>query len=188
MDVNRGVKAGRAGFRGADISLPLILCKRACRFVRIAVLLHLVSMLGLALFSGCAHLAISSLHSGDLDRVMSYGGAAMLCGVLALFAQMDACSRYQNYKKAKDLLFENGFQARIVNLFVRSRCQRDAVKIAAADLGLCKALDTYYKRLGYRWFHLIPDVAFHSPLFFLTWKFWKSTFFLSVYRSKYFLW
>lgn len=162
--------------------------KRASRFLKVAFLLHLTSILGLAKFLGFGILTISALENGNRHFFFMYGYFSMFGIVLTFFAQMDAYSRLQNYKLAKDLFFENGFQKRIVNLFIRSRCQREAIKIAASDLGVIDELNEYYTSLGYQWFHLIPDVTFHNPMVFFTWNFWKKTFFAAPYRSKYFSW
>lgn len=162
--------------------------KRACRFLEVAFLLHLTSILGLAIFLGFGILTISDLEDSTRQLFIMYGCFSVFGIVLTVFAQMDAYSRLQNYKVAKDLFFENGFQKRIVNLFIRSRCQREAIKIAAIDLGIIDELNLYYTSLGYQWFHLIPDVTFHNPKFFFTWNFWKRTFFVPPYRSKYFSW
>jgi hypothetical protein len=162
--------------------------KRANRFLKVAFLLHLASVLGLATFLWFGTLTISALENSSRPLFFMYGYFSLFGLALAFFSQMGAYSRLQNYKLAKDLFFENGFQKRIVNLFIRSRCQRQAIKIAAIDLGIIDELNTYYTSLGYRWFHLIPDVTFHNPMFFFTWNFWGKTFFVTPYRSKYFLW
>ncbi|MCF6248104.1 MAG: hypothetical protein L3J69_12185, partial [Desulfobacula sp.] len=108
--------------------------------------------------------------------------------ILVFFSQMDARSRFQNYKQAKDLLHENGFQPRIIRLFCASRCQRDALRVAAKDLGMVQQLDVYYKKLGYRWFHVMPDFIFSRPTLFLTRRYWQRTLFEKSYQLKYFLW
>lgn len=131
---------------------------------------------------------ISALKNDIPHSFFMYGYFSVFGIVLTFLAQMDAYSRFQDYKLAKDLFFENGFQKRIANLFIYSHCQREAIKTAALDLGVIDELNAYYTRLGYQWFHLIPDVTFHNPMVFLTWNFWKKTFFAPPYRSKYFSW
>jgi len=162
--------------------------KRAGQFVRLAFLLHLASILGLAIFLKFGVLSISALENGSRTFFFMYGFFSVFGIVLIFLAQMDAYSRLQDYKLAKDLFFENGFQKRIANLFIYSHCQREAIKIAAIDIGIIDKLTAYYTSLGYQWFHLIPDVTFHNPMVFFTWNFWKKTFFATPYRSKYFLW
>lgn len=151
-------------------------------------MLHLTSILGLAKFLGFGILSISALGNGSRHLFYIYGYFSVFGIVLTLFAQMDAYSRLQNYKLAKDLFFERGFQKRVANLFVGSHCQREAIKIAAIDLGIIDELNSYYDSLGYRWFHLIPDIVFHNHRIIFTWKFWKKTLFATTYKSKYFSW
>jgi len=166
----------------------VILYKRAGQFVKVAFLLHLTSILGLAIFLKFGILTVSALENGNRYFCFMYGYFSVFGIVLIFFAQMDAYSRFQNYKLAKDLFFENGFQKRVVNLFICSRCQREAIRIAAIDLGIIDELNAYYTSLGYQWFHFIPVFTFHNPMVFITWNFWKKTFFATPYKSKYFSW
>lgn len=151
-------------------------------------MLHLTSILGLATFLGFGIFSISALENGSRHLFYIYGYSSVFGIVLALIAQMDAYSRLQNYKLAKDLFFERGFQKRVANMFVHSHCQREAIKIAAIDLGIIDELNRYYASLGYRWFHLIPDIVFHKPRALFTSFFWKKTLFATPYKSKYFPW
>jgi len=109
-------------------------------------------------------------------------------GMLVIFALLDARSRLQDYKKAKDLFMENSFKPRVANLFIHSKCQREAVRIAAMDLGHINSLDRYYREKGYRWYHIIPDFALKRPSLILTPRYWKKTLFAPNYSSLYFLW
>jgi hypothetical protein len=87
----------------------VILCKRVSQFVKVAVLLHLASILGLAIFFKFGTLTISALENGNQHFFM-YGFFSVSGIVLILFAQMEAYSRFQNYKLTKDLFFENRFK------------------------------------------------------------------------------
>ncbi|THB72532.1 MAG: hypothetical protein D3926_25360 [Desulfobacteraceae bacterium] len=164
----------------APIKNPMVLChvytKRCIRYFRVGFLLHLISIAGLALFFRVGT-------EGLLSVCLS------VCGIgLVVFAQLDTRSRFQNYKAAKDLFYENGLKIRIVRLFTASRCQRDALSVAARDLDLSQALNDAYEELGYKWFHIIPDVVAARPKCLLARKFWKYTLFAPSYTSKYFLW
>jgi len=77
-----------------------------------------------------------------------------------------------------------GFQARIVKPFVKSRCQRDATKAAAAELGYLKNCQLLFKEHGYKWYHLFPDTVFNNPTMLFTKNFWKTTLFTETYLSK----
>ncbi len=118
------------------------------------------------------------------------GFAALgFCSVMvAIFAILDVRSRYQDYKRAKDLFFENGFHPRIARLFIHSRCQRDAIRVAARDLGLAGELARFYSDMGYQWFHILPDFIFKRPYILFSRRYWQKTLFESYYRSRYFFW
>jgi hypothetical protein len=116
------------------------------------------------------------------------GLTLLLSSGLTLFALLDARSRFQDYKRAKDLFFENGFRPRIAKLFIHSRCQRDAARVAAKDLGLLTQLDHFYQSQGYRWYHIFPDFVFKRPWLIFSQKYWQKTLFQTEYTSTYFLW
>jgi hypothetical protein len=101
-----------------------------------------------------------------------------------LIAQLDARSRYQNYKLIKDNLHIYGFQKRLLKPFIKSRCQRDAIKAAAGELGILRQCNDYFKDSGYRWYHLLPDVVFDKPSVILTKNFWSTTLFEKKYHPK----
>ncbi len=103
---------------------------------------------------------------------------------LPLLSQLDARSRYQNYKQLKDQLFLYGFDRRIFKPVLQSRCQRDAALAAAEELGYGERCRVYFKNCGYKWYHLVPDFVFRSPHFLLTRAFWKRTFFMPTYRPR----
>jgi len=99
-------------------------------------------------------------------------------------AQFDARSRFQNYKKIKDQIYLFGFQKRIVKPILKSRCQRDAAMVAATELGYGRSCREFFRRKGYRWYHLLPDFIFTNPLFLLSKYFWLSTFFVPTYKPR----
>ncbi len=150
--------------------------------------LHLVTILAFIIFSGGGRSALCKFDQGDITGFLISSGLGLYGLVLIFFAQMDAFSRFQNYKLAKDLFFKNKFKKRIADLFSVSRCQRDAVLVAAKDLELASELAKYYDHLGYRWYHLLPDRVLENPGILLTRAYWKKTLFVCPYQSKYFLW
>jgi hypothetical protein len=101
-----------------------------------------------------------------------------------LYPQCDARSRFQNYKQVKDHLYLYGFQVRIVKPFSFSRCQRDAVIVAAEELGMKSECKQYFKKLGYHWYHLLPSFLFQKPTYLFRKAFWVNTFFAKYYSSK----
>jgi hypothetical protein len=103
---------------------------------------------------------------------------------MPLFAQLDARSRFQNYKLIKDRLYLYGFQTRILKPFVKSRCQRDAARAAANELGMDRQCLRFFDSFGYRWYHLFPDAVFKKPSILATKNFWITTLFTKKYVSR----
>ncbi len=150
--------------------------------------LHVVTVISFVLFAGGGRSALYRLDHGDTTGFLMSTLLGLYGLVLIFFAQMDAFCRFQNYKLAKDLFFKNKFKKRIADLFSVSRCQRDAVFVAAKDLGLALELADYYHHRGYRWYHLLPDRVLENPGILFTRAYWKKTLFVCPYQSKYFLW
>lgn len=107
---------------------------------------------------------------------------------LVLTTQLDAYSRYQNYKMAKDLIHQYGFKKSLIKIFSKSRCQRDAFAEAAKSLGFKKEIDNYFYSVGFRWYHILPAIILKKPTTLLTKEYWLSTLFVPNYKSKYFYW
>lgn len=170
-------------------SMAFIIYQRLVRLVRVGRFLFLTATSGL-LFSFYFTVLGIPAWMGETGMVQWMGNMIMglYSGMTALFALLDARSRYQDYKRAKDLFFENGFKPRIAHLFIHSKCQRDAVRVAACDLGLLKPLEQYYRDKGYRWYHILPDFVFKRPWIVLTWRYWRKTLFTPGYDSVHFLW
>lgn len=103
---------------------------------------------------------------------------------MPLFPQLDAWSRYQNYKMLRDQFYFYGFQPRLVKPFLKSRCQRDAAIAAANELGFADPCKKYFCQKGYRWYHLFPDFVFRHPRFLLSKHFWLTTFFAKKYHAR----
>ena len=107
---------------------------------------------------------------------------------LIITTQLDAYSRYQNYKMAKDLLYQYGFKKPLVKVFSKSKCQREAIAEAGNCLGIKKEVNDYFYSMGFRWYHILPHIIIKKPMIFFTREYWLSTFFVSNYKSKYFYW
>lgn len=148
-------------------------------------LLHFITLIeivtGYILLSWLKELHMSTLFEEGLRiYVMLF-----ICS-LPMFAQFDARSRYQNYKQVRDQFYVYGFDKRILNPLIKSRCQRDAAILAARDTGYKLECLRLFRSAGYRWYHLFPDFVFSHPGFIFTRYFWRSTFFCPRYRVKYF--
>jgi hypothetical protein len=153
-------------------------------YLKVGYFLHIITLIELSL-SCCLFyfLDIPSWLANDLTIVK----IIILCPtvIMPLMAQLDARSRFQNYKLIKDRLYVYGFQTRILRPFLRSSCQRDAVKTAAGELGMLAECLQYFKSNGYNWYHLVPDIVLKKPSVLLTTNFWMTTFFTKTYYSKF---
>jgi len=98
---------------------------------------------------------------------------------------MDGWSRFQNYKRAKDQFYMHGFNRRIANTYIGSKCQRNAAIVAAEELGIDEELKTYYATKGVKWFHFVPYYMVKEPLFFFNKKFWSRSFLEKNYKPKF---
>lgn len=172
--------SGQAGkFQNYPLRSTLfnIFFQRFARYIRAGALLHLVTALGCVFFRFFWGLESTWMF------MLCLGSAGMVT-----CSQLDARSRFQDYKKIKDLLYENGFDTRIISLYRFSRCQRDAVCAAAEDLGLLHPVKRYFQGCGYKKYHIIPEFLFSKPAVLFTSKFWRVTLFARTYSSRYFLW
>jgi hypothetical protein len=125
---------------------------------------------------------------GSIWSILFCGYATLYFLSLILFSILDARSRYQNYKMTKDRLFIYGFDVRLLKPFLYSRCQRDAISVATMDLDLTKEWEKLTCEIGFRWYHLLPDMVVKNPRMLFSKDYWKKTLFVRSYKSKYFLW
>jgi hypothetical protein len=103
---------------------------------------------------------------------------------LPVFSQLDARSRFQNYKQIKDQIYTYGYDERIFRPTLKSRCQRDAAWLSAKELGFGHECSKHFYSMGYRWYHIFPEFIFSKPQFLFTVYFWKTTFFSPRYIPK----
>lgn len=109
----------------------------------------------------------------------------VVLGLMVLFTQLDARSRFQEFKRVRDQLIRYGPDRRIFRSIAASRCQRDAGLAAARQLGHAAACRRFYLERGYRWYHLLPDVVSRHPGYLLSPGFYRTTFFLPTYTSRF---
>ncbi len=93
-----------------------------------------------------------------------------------VLCQADALSRYREFKRVRRMLARYGFCPRIFRLVASSRCQRDAALLAARETGCRAQARGVFQELGYRWYHILPDVIVSNPLYFFHPRFLRSTF------------
>ena len=98
---------------------------------------------------------------------------------------MDGWSRFQDYKRAKDLFFVHGYNWRIANRYIGSKCQRSAALVAAEELGIDSEVKTYFNQYGVRWFHYVPYFMARDPLFLFRKYFWERTFLEKYYEPRF---
>jgi len=103
-----------------------------------------------------------------------------------VLSQLDARSRWQNYKQIKDYLYGFGYRERIFKPVLNSSCQRNAALIAAEELGYRARVEAFFRSQGYRWYHIPPDFVFSHPQFLFSRHFWRTTFFAPTYHPKHF--
>ena len=98
-----------------------------------------------------------------------FGWGVILC-------QADAFSRFREFKRIKAIFSRKGFNPRILKVVSTSRCQRDAALLAAKEAGFKHHARRYFKELGYRWYHILPDAIVKNPLYFFNPRFLQTTF------------
>ena len=154
------------------------------RYWRVGKLLHIVSFLAACI----AGIIFSNLRGFqfELNPMLWFIWLIIFISFfnMSILAELDSFSRFQNYKQVKDQIFLYGFQQRIVKPLAKSSCQREAAILAGIELGYDEEIKTYFHKLGYRWYHIIPDFVFDNPLFFFTRLFWRTTFFAHYYTPK----
>jgi hypothetical protein len=103
-------------------------------YLRVGCFLHLMTLVELFLLYMVISCFFVSAEDAMAAGSISKWVLASFLAALPIFSQLDARSRYQNYKQLKDQLFLYGFDRRIFKPVLQSRCQRDAAKAAAEDL------------------------------------------------------
>ena len=178
------------GHTNAFLANPhLVKWYQILRFSAVGRTHFLSAALGLAL---CYWIMVSDTFgwlkgSGEFSSAL-YGFLSCWSIGIVVLALLDARSRFQDYKRAKDLFFEKGFKSRIAKIYIHSKCQRDAARVAAKDLGLLRQLDYFYQTQGYQWYHIFPDFIFRKPLLLFSRRYWRKTLFEPRYTSIHFLW
>lgn len=119
---------------------------------------------------------LAQLADGESARALAFAcwGGGWL--VVACFALADAVSRHREYRRIKAMILKFGYSERILEPLARSRCQRDAAVFAAVETGHGESARAYFAGLGYRWYHILPDLVVRNPFSFLSPKFLRSSF------------
>ena len=123
--------------------------------------------------------------SGDLLWIGFWAWSFMFSFVHIFLVVMDSWSRFQDYKKAKDLFFMYGIRPRLAERFIGSKCQRSAALQAARELGMEAELKSQFDDRGVRWFHYVPYFMVSDPYFMIRRAFWQRTFLEKYYEPKF---
>jgi len=109
------------------------------------------------------------------------GAGAML--ISAVLCQADALARWQDYRRVRTLFKRHGWRPLFLRPLCRSRCQRDAVLLAARQAGFGSRTQAWFQAKGYRWYHLAPDRVKADPRLLVNASFLKATFLPRVGRG-----
>ena len=162
---------------------------RMLRYLKTGYLLHLITVAAVFLFFAFSKKFVFLLETGgSIFSILFFGYLTLFTFTLPFFSQLDAHSRYQNYKMVKDKIFHYGFDKRILRPFVYSRCQRDAISVAVHEMQYGKEWGSLIYSLGFRWYHILPHMIVRNPFILFTKQYWNKTLFVKPYKSKYFLW
>ncbi len=146
------------------------------RFIRAAPLPLAFTLLSLAL---CCLLAVWGIRAGSGGSLLSGAGwllSASFCLSVAGCSLADGLCRYHEYLRFKRILLRYGFRTRLFLHLSRSRCQRDAILLAAHEAECRHLLQDLFRRKGYRWYHILPDPIVDNPLHFFKPEFLRTTF------------
>lgn len=167
----------------------LVFYQSTLRFLEVGWMLHgtvLFSVFSTVFYIDSAY--ESFLISGLSIKTLVWSYLSSFFVSVAVIAEIDAYGRYQNYKQIKDLMHHYGFDRRLLEPFMNSRCQRKAILVAANDLKLRAEVKNHIIISGYKWYHILPDAFIKNPMVILTKIFWKSILFTKYYRFKSFYW
>ena len=109
------------------------------------------------------------LFSGSCSLLALYVNLllSLLLILLSLFGILDGICRTKEALKLKD----RKIGIRHFNIFKSSRCQRNMI------IGVVgRRARLYFKKIGYRWYHLLPDILLKKPLTFFHPNFIRKTF------------
>ncbi len=150
--------------------------RNASRYVKSAPWPYVTGTASLALAFGLKTAGAVRWSSGDVSTAAALGlwGACWL--VVGAFALADGVSRHREYRRIKAMFIRYGFSERILRPLARSRCQRDAALHAARETGHLDKARSYFRGLGYRWYHILPDLVVRNPLAFASPTFLRTSF------------
>lgn len=147
----------------------------AHQYLSAGILLHIITV---------AELLVLLVMATVIEDPRLKNTVLTILGLFAIFTQLDARSRFQEFKQVRDQLFRFGPDRRIFQSLSRSRCQRDAALAAARQLGHTAECQNHFAAAGYRWYHLLPDLVNHYPQLLFSPAFLQATFFAPTYQTR----
>jgi len=129
-------------------------------------------------------LAAHCLDEGQTLKFFSLQVMALGWTGLAVFALADSLSRFREYVRMRTMFERFGLRKRILRRAAASRCQRDAALAAAGEIGGVLEARRYFRSLGYRWYHILPDRVAADPLVFFSPSFLVTGFFSRPLRKQ----
>jgi len=169
-------------------SIFIIKVNKTLRFIKVGFILHVMALAGVFVFviglkKSIYYFNFHDDYFGYLWLFVSIYGFT-----IPFFAEFDANGRYQNYKQIKDAFYKMGYDSRLIKPFMSSRCQRDAVIVAAADLNYKNEVKIFFYKKGYRWYHVLPEAFLKNPLVIFKKVFWTRILFTKFYKLQNFYW
>lgn len=169
-------------------SVSRIRFERFLRYIKVGAFLHVMSVVSLVIMIISAKIAMEFYSEGLNLKSFLWAAVAIWAFAVPFFSEFDALGRYQNYKQIKDVLYEMGYDERLIKPFIHSKCQRDAVVVAGDDLNCDSKVRAFFLRQGYRWYHILPDAFVNNPLVLFNRTFWTRILFTKRYQLKNFYW
>lgn len=150
--------------------------RRGVRYVKAAPWPYLTGTGSLLLALGLKGAGMARWSAGETAAGVVLGWWGLCWLAVACFALADGVSRHREYRRIKAMFVRYGFSERILRPLARSRCQRDAALHAARETGHLDRARAYFHGLGYRWYHILPDLVVRNPLAFASPAFLRTSF------------
>lgn len=148
----------------------------AVRYVKAAPWPYMTGTASLLLAFGLKGAGVAQWSAGNAAQAAALGWWGLCWLVVAFFAMADGVSRHREYRRIRSMFLKYGFSERILKPLARSRCQRDAALHAARETGHLDQARAYFRSLGYRWYHILPDLVVRNPFAFASPSFLRTSF------------
>ena len=150
--------------------------RNGLRYVKAAPWPYMTGAGALLLAFGLKAAGVVHWAAGDVAGAVLFGWWGVCWLVVGLFALADGVSRHREYRRIRSMFLKYGFSERILKPLAQSRCQRDAALHAARETGHHELARSYFRALGYRWYHILPDTVVRNPFVFVCPTFLRSSF------------